>query len=218
MTAILNYILLFLIYSMFGWIIEIINTLIREKKFVNRGFLMGPFIPIYGVGAILATLLLSKYRDDLASLFFISIAVFAVLEYIVSYFMEKIFKLRWWDYTYKKFNINGRVALDNLIAFGILGVIATKYLSPLLLNFISNMKFDLKLILFLILSVSFLVDYILSFIITFNLKTITKNLKKDSTEDIKKTIKKHVVTNSKLYNRILNAFPKIYKVKEPKKK
>ena len=218
MNLVLNYILLFLIYSMFGWVIEIINTLLRERKFVNRGFMMGPFIPIYGVGSLLATLLLSKYENDIISLFFISIAVFATLEYLVSYFMEKIFKLRWWDYTYKKFNINGRVALDNLLAFGILGVIAIKFINPSMMKFLNSLSFDIKLILFLVLSVAFLVDYFLSFIITFNLKEITKNVKKDSTEEIKKQIRKKVVGKSTLYNRILKAFPRLRKTKTTKKK
>ena len=75
------YFILFIIYAMIGWCIEIINGLIQTKKFVNRGFLIGPYCPIYGVGGILITLLLSKYYNDPIVLFFMGIAVCGILEY-----------------------------------------------------------------------------------------------------------------------------------------
>ena len=91
--------------TMKGWFIEIINGLIQTKKFVNRGFLIGPYCPIYGVGGILITLLLSKYYDDPIVLFFMGIAVCGILEYLTSYIMEKFFKARWWDYSKRKFRL-----------------------------------------------------------------------------------------------------------------
>ena len=109
------YFILFIIYAMIGWFIEIINGLIQTKKFVNRGFLIGPYCPIYGVGGILITLLLSKYYDDPIVLFFMGIAVCGILEYLTSYIMEKFFKARWWDYSKRKFNINGRICLETII-------------------------------------------------------------------------------------------------------
>ena len=99
------YFILFIIYAMIGWCIEIINGLIQTKKFVNRGFLIGPYCPIYGVGGILITLLLSKYYDDPIVLFFMGIAVCGILEYLTSYIMEKFFKARWWDYSKRKFRL-----------------------------------------------------------------------------------------------------------------
>ena len=101
------YFILFIIYAMIGWCIEIINGLIQTKKFVNRGFLI--------------TLLLSKYYNDPIVLFFMGIAVCGILEYLTSYIMEKIFKARWWDYSKRKFNINGRICLETIIPFGLLG-------------------------------------------------------------------------------------------------
>ena len=100
------YIMLFFIYSLAGWLIEMIPATIREKKFVDRGFLVGPYCPIYGCGVILITLLLQKYADDVVVSFFLSVIICGTLEYLTSYFMEKIFKARWWDYSNNKFNIN----------------------------------------------------------------------------------------------------------------
>lgn len=112
---------LYYIYSIAGWIMETVSVSIQKRKFVDRGFLIGPYCPIYGTGVVAITVLLKKYSDDVVATFFMSIIICGILEYMTSYFMEKIFKARWWDYTNRKFNINGRVCLQNLVIFGILG-------------------------------------------------------------------------------------------------
>lgn len=111
------YFLLFFIYSVMGWILEITCKFIEYKKFANRGFLIGPYCPIYGFGALFITLFLGRYSNDIIALFVMTILICGVLEYFTSYIMEKIFKLRWWDYSRRKYNINGRICLDTLIPF-----------------------------------------------------------------------------------------------------
>ena len=91
------YFLLFLIYSFFGWCMEVCVSLIERKKFVNRGFLLGPYCPIYSSGAILISILLNKFINTPIILFAMAILVCGILEYLTSFFMEKIFRLRWWD-------------------------------------------------------------------------------------------------------------------------
>lgn len=113
------YVLVFFIYAFAGWIMETTSISIRNKKFVNRGFLIGPVCPIYGYGVVLVSLLLQKYQNDIIVTFFMSIIICGFLEYFTSYFMEIIFKARWWDYSQRKFNINGRVCLENLVLFGL---------------------------------------------------------------------------------------------------
>ena len=98
-----------------GWCIEVIDTLITTKKFVNRGFLIGPYCPIYGVGAIIMIVSLNRFIDVPIMLFVMSMVIFALLEYYTSYFMEKLFRARWWDYSTKKFNINGRICLETMM-------------------------------------------------------------------------------------------------------
>ena len=105
------YILIFFIYATAGWIMESTMISIQNKKFVNRGFLIGPVCPIYGYGVVLVSVLLKKYQNDLIITFFMSIIICGILEYFTSFFMEKIFNARWWDYSKRKFNINGRVCL-----------------------------------------------------------------------------------------------------------
>ena len=122
--------LLFLMYSFTGWAIEVIGKLIEKGKFVNRGFLVGPYCPIYGVGCLSMILLLNRYINDPFTLFIMSILLFSFLEYFTSYFMEKIFKIRWWDYSRRKFNINGRICLETMIPFGLGGMLIMYIVNP----------------------------------------------------------------------------------------
>ena len=117
------YFLLFVIYSLLGWALEVIGKLIECRKFIHRGFLIVPYCPIYGCGALLITFLLKKYANDWIILFTMAIVICGSLEYITSYIMEKIFKARWWDYRHRKLNINGRVCLFTISPFGILGLL-----------------------------------------------------------------------------------------------
>ena len=126
--------LLFIFYSFLGWLMEVTCKLIQYKRFINRGFLMGPICPIYGHGAIIMLILLKDFASNPFILFVMSMLVCTTLEYLTSYFMEKLFSARWWDYSNKKFNINGRICLETLIPFGILGVIIMYVTNPWLLN------------------------------------------------------------------------------------
>ena len=105
-----TYFLWLMIYSIIGWIYESTLCSITNKKLINRGFLNGPYCPIYGSGAILVILILGRIKNPVL-LFFLGALVTCSLEYLTSYVMEKLFHARWWDYSQRKFNINGRVCL-----------------------------------------------------------------------------------------------------------
>ena len=113
------YIILFFIYSFLGWSIEVFREFQDKNHFVNRGFLIGPICPIYGVGGVLMLLTLGKYKDSPIVLFCMSIIIFSILEYFTSYIMEKLFKARWWDYSNNKYNLNGRICAETMIPFGL---------------------------------------------------------------------------------------------------
>lgn len=128
-------IICFLIYSIIGWIYETILCSINEKHFVNRGFLNGPYCPIYGFGAIFDILILGRINNILL-LFILGVLITCSLEYLTSYIMEKIFHARWWDYSDRKFNINGRVCLIGAIVFGFFSVVLLKIIHPTVVYFI----------------------------------------------------------------------------------
>ncbi len=109
--------LLFFVYSFLGWIIESTYCSIVERRLLNRGFLNGPYIPIYGSGALVSTLLLARLGNPLA-VFLAGGALSCALEYVTSYTMEKIYHARWWDYSDMPLNLGGRIWLGGFAEFG----------------------------------------------------------------------------------------------------
>lgn len=122
---------------------EVTQGYVRHKKFVNRGFLIGPYCPIYGYGAISMTLLLKGYANDPIVLFVMAIVICSILEYTTSFVMEKLFKIRWWDYSNRKFNINGRICLETMIPFGILGCLMIYFVNPFMFAIIDMIPSNL---------------------------------------------------------------------------
>jgi len=114
----INLILNFFVFSIIGWIFEGLLSIIRDHEIVNRGFLNGPYCPIYGTGATLFILLM-HWTERPLELFFLGGIFACLLEYFTSWLMEKLFKGRWWDYSHWPFNINGRVCLYGFLTFGL---------------------------------------------------------------------------------------------------
>ena len=202
-----KYFLLFVFYSFLGWLMEVTQGYVRHKKFVNRGFLIGPYCPIYGYGAISMTLLLKGYANDPIVLFVMAIVICSILEYTTSFVMEKLFKIRWWDYSNRKFNINGRICLETMIPFGILGCLMIYFVNPFMFAIIDMIPSNLINIIAVILFIIYLVDNAISIIIISNLKDITLDVKGDSTEKVTKEVRKRVLAGQQtLYKRIVKAF------------
>ena len=212
MEILREYFLLFMIYSIIGWIMEVVYTLFTEKKLSNRGFLIGPCCPIYGVGVVLILALLSRFKDDIAILFILAIVVCSLLEYFTSYFMEKIFKARWWDYSNNKFNINGRICLETMIPFGLIACFVVSFLNPMIVDGLNNLSDTILNSIAIILAIIFVADVILSFNIVNNFKTTVKSaasLTIDRTDDFNKYVKKMLLERSIFHRRLIKAFPKI---------
>jgi len=120
----------FIVYSFLGWVLESVFKSIMQRKIVNSGFLHGPFCPIYGVGAIIMYLALNNFKANSVLVFIIGFIVLSIWEYIVGWYLEKVFKTKYWDYSENKFNIHGRVCLLNSIFWGVLGVIFVYIIHP----------------------------------------------------------------------------------------
>jgi len=201
------YFYLFIIYSFIGWLIEVVGVLIRDKRFVNRGFLIGPYCPIYGFGGICIVFFLTKYMNDPITLFVMAVFICSILEYFTSLIMEKLFKTRWWDYSEKKFNINGRICLETMGLFGVLACFVMYIVNPPLLNLLKSISEPIYSVLFYLIMVIFLIDNILSFKIISNVKLTVKSVTKDSTEEITKYVKETLISKSFLTKRLVKAFP-----------
>lgn len=203
-------ILSFFIFSFIGWICEVIYTRITDKEWVNRGFLVGPICPIYGVGCIMSMLFFNTC-DKAITVCIEFMVICAILEYFTSYIFEKIFHARWWDYTDKKFNINGRVCLETLILFGIGGTLFVFLINPYLAPILNKIPNILYYIITSILLIVFLIDLIVSSKIIFKFRSFTKKTNKslDKTVEISKLVRKKISEKSKLLKRLINAFPHI---------
>lgn len=178
----------FIIYSFLGWVMESIVRSICEKKIINTGFLIGPFCPIYGIGAIIMFLFLDSFENNLIALFFIAIIVLTIWEYIVGVLLEKIFKTKYWDYSDQKFNFQGRICLVNSICWGVLGVLFVKFIHPFVQNAILQIDGTLLKYVATIFTIVFLVDMVVSIVKVKNIKSTLDKVEKLNIE-IKEKLK-----------------------------
>lgn len=139
--------LLFTVYSFLGWACESIYCSLFAGKFINRGFLSGPFCPVYGVGGILVTAVLSPLQNNVAVLYLAAVFLTSTLEYFTGLTLEKLFNVKYWDYSKYKINLHGRICLKNSLIFGAMSVTFILYINPVLLDFLRALpKFILPII------------------------------------------------------------------------
>ncbi|MBD7911552.1 MULTISPECIES: putative ABC transporter permease [Clostridium] len=195
------YFLLFIIYSFIGWIYESTLCSVRDKKLINRGFLNGPICPIYGTGALVVIILLGDVKDILA-LFLSSILLTGILEYLTSYLMEKLFHAKWWDYSYRSFNINGRVCLEGALVFGTLSVITVFYINLFTNKVLSVVNDNILNLISLILLIILVVDTIFTVNSLLSLNSRLKQVQ----EAFNKYIEASKVKTDKIKFNILDKF------------
>lgn len=181
-----HYFIYFMIYSIIGYLVEVFAVYKDKKIVVNRGFLFGPYIPIYGFGALLIYFLLNDYRYNPVLIFFLSIVIAFILEYITSYILEIIFNDKWWDYKDKKYNISGRVCLETLVPFSILSLISIYAINPFIFFIISKINSTYVLIITIFLLILYIIDSISSIYILLKVKKINYRYDKLITKKVKK--------------------------------
>lgn len=130
MEEFIRVVLLFFIYSFIGWLWETVYCSLKAKKFVYRGFLIGPYCPIYGFGILSVLYFVEPFQKNIVILYVFSTVIVTALEYVTSYGLEKLFHASWWDYKDVPFNINGRVALPVSLFWGIACVLIVRVVQP----------------------------------------------------------------------------------------
>lgn len=125
-------IFLLLCYSFLGWCVEVAFAALRYGRFINRGFLNGPWCPIYGVGLTLVILLLKPLQHNSLALFIGAAAITTLLEYLTGVALEKLFHTRWWDYSEMPFNIGGHVCLLFSVLWGLACTFVVKLIHPVI--------------------------------------------------------------------------------------
>ena len=217
MFNIYQIVFLFFLYSFVGWLFEVILSVFEHHKFINRGFLIGPWLPIYGCGGSLATIFFSEIANNIENtipniiIIFVSTTILcSILEYFTSWLMEKLFNNRWWDYSEYKYNLNGRICLLCSLGFGFGCTLTLKVANPILkhvfdvINISNHTLKGIDLLLILL----FIIDITVSFKIINNFKNISNNIVEDSTDKITQMVKKTILNNyNMLYKRLIMAFP-----------
>ena len=210
--SLINLILLFFAYAFLGWCIEVTLKYFQFHRFINRGFLTGPWLPIYGSGAVLITAVikgLAPLEFSVGTTFAVSFLLCGFLEYMTSYVLEKRFHARWWDYSQKPMNLHGRVWIGNLILFGLGGVVIVDLINPLLLRLSEHMSFPLREIMAFSLSAVFIADYVMSHFILKLVKSGVESSDADETEAISKEVRLLLSNRSVFYRRFADAYPEV---------
>lgn len=157
-----NLVIMFFIFALIGYIWEIIYTAVTEKVVANRGMLHGPWVPLYGVGGVLILVLLGRFQANPPLVFFLAAIMCTVIEYSTGILVEKVYGKRWWDYSTKRINFQGRICLSGIILFGSAGALAVCGFGPSLNNAISSIPSTIHTTLAVTLVLFFVVDVIYS--------------------------------------------------------
>lgn len=210
MLQINMFILVFFLFSLAGWCMEVTLKFIQYHRFINRGFLIGPYCPIYGWGAVTVTVLvggLLAREGTYGETFLAGMVICGALEYFTSWYMEKAFHARWWDYSQKPMNLHGRIWIGNLLLFGGASVGIVKLIVPQLLGWFAVWPPLLVEILGQSVVVVMLADYVASHLLMNLVKKQIDSQEGDSTEEIARQVRALLKERGLLLRRIQSAYP-----------
>ena len=174
----IQWLFFFYFYCFFGWIFESTYVSICKRKFVNRGFMRGPFLPIYGSGAIMMLVVSMPFQDNLILTYLAGCVGATVLELVTGLTMEALFKVRYWDYSNQKFNYKGVICLSSTLAWGFLTLFMTQFLHKIVEALVFRIPAMVVNIVTVVLSVGILIDFTLSFKAALDLRSVLVGLEK----------------------------------------
>ena len=186
----------FIIYSLIGWMIEVIFLAVTQGKIVNRGFLNGPLCPVYGSGVLMVLIVLYLVDSILGIktsvdashpmiLFAIGIVFATLIEFMAGFILDKLFHARWWDYSERKFNINGYICLEFSIVWGLAIAFVLRVIQPGIENIVDMIPHILGILFLVIIYLIFVADIVITV-----LTVLKMNKQLERMEDIQKSILK----------------------------
>lgn len=162
LTTDLQWLLYFYIYCFLGWIFESCYVSALKKHWVNRGFLRGPMLPIYGSGAVMMLVVSEPFKDNYVLAYFAGVIGATALEFVVGAALEAIFKIRYWDYSDQRFNFKGYICLSSSIAWGFLTIAMNAWLHPAILSVLEPIPITLQQIITVLITIGISIDTVLS--------------------------------------------------------
>lgn len=180
-----QWVLFFFIYSFIGWVWECCFVSVRKRRWVNRGFMYGPMLPIYGFGALAVLISTIRVRDSIPLIFLFGMVGATLLEYVTGAVMERLFNVKYWDYSNQKFNLNGYICLTSSLGWGLFSVLLVKFVHVPIEGAVLKIPTIIAEGIAFVLTVAAAVDVTQSFNDAMDLKRILAQL-----EDSKKQIRK----------------------------
>lgn len=214
MTRFFVFAIRFFFYSVLGWCTEVTLKYIHLHRFINRGFYTGPVLPIYGCAASLVGFAVSGLfprGSSHAATFAVSFLVCGIVEYLVSYIGEKRYHARWWDYSQRPLNLNGRIWIGNLILFGLGGVAIIHFIDPFLFGVLGAMSDTAVTVTAVSLLALFAVDFFISHVFI-RLVRIGGGAP-DNTEAIGSEIRLLLSDRALLRERLAEAYPRMFRIR-----
>lgn len=212
-NTICKLVILFFIFAVLGWCVEVVLKFIQYRRFINRGFLIGPYCPIYGWGVVAVTVFvggLFTREGTVSEIFWAGYVLCGALEYFTSWYMEKRFHARWWDYSTKPMNLHGRIWVGNLLLFGVASVIIVLWVDPVFFSLMEKLSpFWLHLAASAILAL-FAADHIASAILMDVVRKEIDAQEGDNTEEISQRVHELLRNRNLLFRRIEKAYPDLH--------
>lgn len=192
-----TWLLFFYFYCFLGWIWETCYVSVLKAKWVNRGFMRGPFLPIYGTGAVVILIFTLPFRTHAGIVFIVGMISATMLEYFTGAAMEKMFHVRYWDYSNQRLNLNGHICLTSSLAWGAFSVILTLFGHTPVERFVLRMDTNVLEGIVFVLTVYISIDMAESVREAINLKEVLMSLE-ESSEDFRH-FQKHIEVASAFY-------------------
>ncbi|MBP3477628.1 MAG: hypothetical protein J6K48_15145 [Lachnospiraceae bacterium] len=183
--TIVHWLFFFYIYCFFGWCFESTYVSIKSKKLVNRGFMRGPFLPLYGSGAMMMYVVSLPFQSNIVLTYIAGVIGATALEYVTGVTMETLFKVRYWDYSSKPFNFQGHICLSSSIAWGFLTILMTRVIHKPIERVVMAIPPNYLLCMTIVITVYMVADFTLSFKAAMDLRDILVKMEKAREEMVR---------------------------------
>lgn len=180
--TIIQWLFFFYFYCFFGWCFESTYVSLKNRKLTNRGFMRGPFLPIYGSGAIMMLVVSGPFQDNIFFTYLAGCVGATVLEYVTGVVMEALFQVRYWDYSNQKFNFQGHICLGSSLAWGLLTIVMTEFVHVPVERLVLSVPSQLLTVVTLALTVIIVADFALSFKAAIDLRNILAKMEQGREE------------------------------------
>lgn len=170
--TVIQWLFIFYFYCFFGWCFESTYVSLKSRKLVNRGFMRGPFLPLYGSGAIMMLVVSMPFQDNIFMVYIAGCLGATVLEYVTGVTMEALFKVRYWDYSKNRFNFQGHICLGSSLAWGFLTILMTEVIHKPVESMVLSVPGNALTVITLFLTAYICADFALSFKTALDLRDV----------------------------------------------